>query len=71
MFWVDLVLDSLRVVARRINRQLQMLLAYARDSCDAFGLGAIDTRVSTIEADGIALAAIKAQIEQNYSLAHR
>lgn len=67
----ELVLDSLRVVARRINRQLQLLLTFARDSCDAFGLGATDTRVSTIDADDAALTAIKALIEQNQSLAHR
>jgi len=37
----------------------------------AFGLGATDTRISTIDADGVALAAIKALIEQNQALTHR
>lgn len=43
----------------------------AQDFHAAFGLGATDTRISTIDADGIALAAIKALIEQNRSLAHQ
>ena len=40
----------------------------AQDFRAAFGLGATDTRISTIDADGVALAAIKALIEENASL---
>ena len=43
----------------------------AQDFHAAFGLGATDTRISTIDADGVALAAIKALIEQNQTLTHR
>jgi hypothetical protein len=37
----------------------------AQDFHAAFGLGATETRISTIDADGVALAAIKALIEEN------
>lgn len=45
--------------------------ATAQDFYQAFGLGADDKHISTIDADGVALAAIKALNKENDSLKQR